>query len=188
MTPTNPPVFAMKLLTAFVPERTAEALSGDLLEHYACGRSGAWLWWQVVIALVVSARREARSSMLRAIGAVVLGDGVAASLCYGTTSLAGRLVRGETAYLLFVPLVFFSAAASGWIVRRSHSRPMVVVYAGFCIMASAVAFVALAFRIFNPLPAPALTFFVAVDFVVGPVGVLAGGFWASDVSARPSAS
>jgi len=81
---------------------------------------------------------------------------------------------------VFLPLAFFSAAASGWIVRRSHPRPMVVIYAGFCVAASVVAFAVYAWLpIAERMPIPILTFFLAVDFIIGPLGVLAGGVWGS---------
>jgi hypothetical protein len=81
---------------------------------------------------------------------------------------------------VFLPLVFLSAAASGWIVRRSHPRTMVVIFAGFCIVASAVAFAIYAWLpIYDRIPFPHLAFLVASDFIIGPVGVLAGGMWAS---------
>jgi len=100
-------------------------------------------------------------------------------------------VSGYKTFLVFVPLVFFSAAASGWIVRRSYPRPMVVIYAGFCLVASAVAFAMYAWLpIYEPIPLPVLAFLLASDFIIGPVGVLAGGIWASpgarDVWESPS--
>jgi hypothetical protein len=83
-------------------------------------------------------------------------------------------------YLVFLPLSFFSAAASGWIVRRSHPRPMVVVFAGFCVVASVVAFAVCAWlSVLDRMPAPILVFFVVVDFIIAPLGVLAGGLWGS---------
>ena len=185
MKPTNPPSLATKLLESLVPHRTSEALLGDLIEQYQGGRSRRWYWWQVILALVISAGGEGRTRKLQAVRAVVVGYVTGASLCYFTTSLAGRFVGRFVGvytayYLVFLPLSFFSAAASGWIVRRSHPRPMVVVFAGFCVVASVAAFAVCAWlSIFDRMPLPILAFFVAVDFMVAPLGVLAGGLWGS---------
>ncbi len=180
MKPTNPPSLATKLLESLVPQRTSEALAGDLIEQYECGRSRTWYWRQVILALVISAGREVRTRKLQTVSAVVVGYVTGASLFYFTTSLAARFVGGYTAYLVFLPLAFVSAAASGWIVRRSHPRAMVLVWAGFCVVASVVAFAVCAWlSVLDRMPAPIVAFFVAVDFIIGPLGVLAGGLWGS---------
>jgi hypothetical protein len=189
--PTNPPALATKLLESLVAERTSEALLGDLIEQYAAGRSRLWYWRQVLQALAISAGHEVRRRKLQSLSAIIVGCVTALPLSYFTTSLAARFVVGYKAYLVFLPLTFFSAAASGWIVRRSHPRPMVVIYAGFCLVASAISFAVYAWLpISDRMPAPVLAFFVAVDFIIGPLGVLAGGLWGSsgarDVSASPS--
>jgi hypothetical protein len=178
--PTNPPSLPTKLLELLVPQRTSEALLGDLIEQYESGRSRRWYWRQVILALVISAGREARTRKLQAIRAVIVGYLTGASLFYFTTSLAARFVGGYTAYFVFLPLAFFSAAASGWIVRRSHPRAMVLIWAGFCVVASVVAFAMYAWLpISDRMPAPILVFIAAVDFIVAPLGVLAGGLWGS---------
>jgi hypothetical protein len=178
--PTNPPALATKLLESLVAERTSEALLGDLIEQYAAGRSRLWYWRQVLQALAISAGQEVRRRKLQSISAIIVGCVTALPLCYFSTSLAARFVWGYKAYLVFLPLTFFSAAASGWIVRRSHPRPMVVIYAGFCVVASVVAFAVYAWLPFyDRMPGPVLAYFVAVDFIIGPLGVLAGGLWGS---------
>jgi len=188
----NPPSLATRLLESLGPQRTSEALLGDLIEQYEGGRSRTWYWRQVILALVISAGREVRTSKLQAVSAILVGYLTGASLCYFTTSLAARFVGSYTAaYFVFLPLAFFSAAASGWIVRRSYPRPMVIIYAGFCLVASAVAFAMYAWLpIYDPIPLPVLAFLLASDFIIGPVGVLAGGIWASpgarDVWESPS--
>jgi hypothetical protein len=189
--PTNPPALATKLLESFAAERTSEALLGDLIEQYQGGRSRVWYWRQVLQAVAISAGREVRRRKLQSISAIIVGCVTALPLCYFLTSLAARFVVGYKTYLVFLPLTFFSAAVSGWIVRRSHPRPMVVIYAGFCLVASAVAFALYAWLPnFERIPVPVLAYFFAVDFIIGPLGVLAGGLWGSsgarDVWASPS--
>ena len=130
MKPTHPPSLPTKLLELLVPQQTSEPLLGDLIEQYESGRSRRWYWRQVILALVISAGREARTRKLQAIRAVIVGYLTGASLCYFTTSAAGKFVGPYTvvgAYLLFLPLAFISAAISGWILHRSAlARPMVL--------------------------------------------------------------
>ena len=180
MKPNHPPSLPTKLLEALVPQRTSEALLGDLIEQYEGGRSRTWYWRQVILALVISAGREVRTRKLQSVSAVVVGYVTGASLFYFTTKLAARFVGGYTAYLVFLPLAFVSAAASGWILRRSHPRAMVLIFSGFCIVASVVSFaVYYSLPISDRAPAPVVAFFVVVDFIIWPLGVLAGGLWAS---------
>ena len=73
MKPTTPPSLATRLLESLVPQRTSEALLGDLIEQYQGGRSRTWYWQQVILALVISAGGEVRTRKLQAIRAVVVG-------------------------------------------------------------------------------------------------------------------
>jgi hypothetical protein len=132
------------------------------------------------MALVTFALREVRTHKLKAGSAIVVGYFCGASLCYFATSAAGRIVGPHTvlgAYLLFLPLAFISSAVSGWIVSRTHSRPMVVVFAVFCVVASVVAFAAYAVFPMDRMPLPMTVVVAAVDFVVAPIGVLVGGLF-----------
>lgn len=175
MKPTEPPALATALLELLIRPRTSAGLIGDLIEEYRNGRSRTWYWQQTIVALVLSAFREGREHKLQASSAIVLGYLCGASLCYFTTSAAGKFVGGYTAYLLFLPLAFVSAAISGWILSRTHSRPMVLVFAIFCVIASVVAFAAYAVFPVDRMPLPMTVVVAAVDFIIAPVGVLVGG-------------
>jgi hypothetical protein len=173
--PTDPPAFATTLLELMIPPRTSAALIGDLIEEYRNGRSRTWYWQQTIMALMMSAFREVRKHKLQTSSAIVLGYLCGASLCYVTTSIAGRFIGGYTAYIVFLPLAFISAATSGWILSRTHSRPMVLVFAIFCIIASVVAVAVYALFPVDRMPLPMTVVVVAVDFIIAPIGVLAGG-------------
>ena len=183
MKPTDPPALATALLELLIPPRTSAGLIGDLIEEHRNGRSRTWYWQQTIMALTMSAFREVREHKSQAISAIVLGYLCGASLCYFTTSAAGKFVGGYTvvgAYLLFLPLAFISAAISGWILSRTHSRPMVLVFAIFCVVASVVALAV--YALFVPvdrMPLLPLTIVLAIDFIIAPIGVLAGGLWGS---------
>jgi hypothetical protein len=127
-----------------------------------------------------SAFREGREHKLQASSAIVLGYLCGASLCYFTTSAAGKFVGPYTvvgAYLLFLPLAFISAAISGWILSRTHSRPMVLVFAMFCVIASVVAFAVYVLFPIDRMPLPMTVVVLTVDFIIAPIGVLAGGLF-----------
>jgi hypothetical protein len=50
------PSLAIALLNRFVPD--GEPLAGDLIEECAAGRSRAWLWYQVIAAIVMASVRR----------------------------------------------------------------------------------------------------------------------------------
>jgi len=180
--PTDPPALATALLELLIPPRTSAGLVGDLIEEYKNRRSRMWYWQQTIVALTMSAFREVRQHKFRAISAIVLGYLCGASLCYFTTSIAGKFVGPYTvvgAYLLFLPLAFISAAISGWILSRTHSRPMVLVFAIFCVIASVVALAVYVWFPIDRMPLPMMVVVLAIDFIIAPIGVLAGGLWGS---------
>jgi hypothetical protein len=176
--PTDPPALATALLELLIPPRTSAGLIGDLIEEYRNGRSRTWYWQQTIVALMMSAFREGREHKLQAGSAIVLGYLCGASLCYFMTSAAGKFVGPYTvvgAYLLFLPLAFISAATSGWILSRTHSRPMVLIFAVFCVTASVVALAVYALFPLDRMSLPMTVVVLAVDFIIAPIGVLAGG-------------
>lgn len=50
----DPPVVATWLLKRFGAGRYSESMAGDLIEQYGQGRSRAWYWRQVVLAILVA--------------------------------------------------------------------------------------------------------------------------------------
>ena len=180
MKPTDPPALATALMELLIPSRTSAGLIGDLVEEHRNGRSRTWYWQQTMMALTMSAFREAREQKFQAISAIILGYLCGASLCYFTTSAAGKFVGPYTvvgAYLLFLPLAFISAAISGWILSRTHSRLMVLVFAIFCVIASVVAVAVYVLFPLDRMPLPMTLVVLAVDFIIAPIGVLVGGLF-----------
>ena len=54
----NPPRLAVELLRYLCPSRNREAITGDLLERFAEGRSDGWFWRQVLVAVLVGAASQ----------------------------------------------------------------------------------------------------------------------------------
>lgn len=69
----RPPVVAAWLLQTFGSGPTIDALLGDLSEEYLAGRSRAWFWWQVLLAIAVTFANDVRANGLLTARAVALG-------------------------------------------------------------------------------------------------------------------
>ena len=54
----HPPRLAVWLLRQLCPSRNREAITGDLLERFAEGRSDGWFWRQVLVAVLVGAASQ----------------------------------------------------------------------------------------------------------------------------------
>jgi len=54
----QPPRLAVWLLRHLCPSRNREAITGDLLERLAEGRSDGWFWRQVLVAVLVGAASQ----------------------------------------------------------------------------------------------------------------------------------
>jgi len=130
--PTRPPVVATWLLRHFTPGPDTDTVVGDLFEHYQRGRSAAWYWREVLVAIATSAWLEVRQHPLRLLGAVAVGVVVAVSLDRTVTplwypllvryALHGRQARPED-----MPLVVFVMDAPfqvvlGWTVALCARR------------------------------------------------------------------
>jgi hypothetical protein len=61
MNPKNPPAMASWMLEHLILGDKNEALAGDLLEDFRRGRSAAWYWRQVLVAIVFGFTRELRA-------------------------------------------------------------------------------------------------------------------------------
>ena len=59
MTQRTMPRFALALLERFVPD--SEALAGDLVEEFECRPSIAWLWYQVLAAILTNLLGSSRT-------------------------------------------------------------------------------------------------------------------------------
>jgi hypothetical protein len=125
------------------------ALTGDLLEQYASGRSAFWLWRQALSAVVLNTYRTAYIERWIALRAVVVGAGVlgvSALIGRYTALLVGRplqtysldvILSGgsrpngwwflyRTAFWVLAPCMGWVVA--GWVVGRWHPRSMVMMF------------------------------------------------------------
>jgi hypothetical protein len=73
MTTVQPPALAARLLKRLVPAQDHDALLGDLCEEYQRGRSIAWYWFQILVAIVVRSWKDVGAHTLVAGRAVITG-------------------------------------------------------------------------------------------------------------------
>jgi len=129
----HPPAIATWLLRLFAPAIDADALEGDLLEHYQRGRSAWWYWREVAVVICTGIWLEARRHPLRVLSAVAAGWIVTAALVALVLpteySLVVRYVLGRQARPEEMSVVGFVMSAPfgllcGWIVARcaGHCR------------------------------------------------------------------
>jgi hypothetical protein len=73
MTLRQPPSVAGLLLKRLVPAHDHDALLGDLSEEYQRGRSIAWYWLQIFVAIAVGTWKDVRANALVAARAIIIG-------------------------------------------------------------------------------------------------------------------
>ena len=187
------PVLAAKLLDRLVSGPHAEALAGDLIEQYRQGRSGAWFWRQVLVAILAGVMRSVRDHKLQAAGAAAVGLAFYLLSPFPIIWLA-RWLANEGLLRFFwssIWLTYTACAVSGWIVARlrrvdtpADRLAMVCTYSASLLLFESVRvgvgfFITRATRLITPqlLPIIALVLLIRPLFVLlgGLTGVLAGG-------------
>jgi len=123
----HPPAIATWLLRRFVPTTDAEALAGDLFEHYQRGRSAWWYWREVFVAIFTGAWSDVRRHPFSLFGAVAVGwvatVALVALVLPTEYSLLVRYVLRHQARPEQMPFVGFVMTAPfgllcGWIVAQ----------------------------------------------------------------------
>jgi hypothetical protein len=145
MRSSHPPVVATWVLTRFCNRN--EVLAGDLAEEYQRGRTVAWYWRQVLVAILVSFGNEIRTNKLLTVRAVITGWAALilsgyligfplyrlcsrAMVALGLGTVWFWSLHYYTYPRMFVP--WFGGFLSGWLVARFHRTnraAMVTMYA-----------------------------------------------------------
>jgi hypothetical protein len=118
MKTSQPPILATKLLERFASGPHGDSLAGDLVEQYREGRSAAWYWRQVLLAIVVCLAKDRTlagpailGSLLVLLLMIVSVSRHPSSLGTGLFSMDITLLSGYCAF-----------SAWGWRQRRSAVR------------------------------------------------------------------
>lgn len=127
---------------------TDEALAGDLLEQFTQGRSAAWYWRQVLLAIAVGFGKEVRIHWILAIRATLIGlvvsTGASMLLIYLIVTLRKDGILELDSVPRFVPWAlssFLSGVVSGWLVAFLHPKnraAMLLTFTGALLIWSAM--------------------------------------------------
>jgi hypothetical protein len=124
---TTPPTLATWLLEHARFSTTDGVIAGDLLEEFHGGRSVAWYWRQVLMAIAVGCAGEVRQHRVLAMRAIM----ITWMANYGVLLLGRRLLGelfgsyrlpGLTIQLAMWAICFLGGAVSGVIVAFLHRR------------------------------------------------------------------
>ncbi len=72
MKTSQPPILATRLLERLASGPHGDALAGDLIEQYRQGRSAAWYWRQVLLAVVVGLAKDRTLGGLAILGSLLV--------------------------------------------------------------------------------------------------------------------
>jgi hypothetical protein len=205
----QPPIVATWLLQHFRSGRRNDSLTGDLIEEYRRGRSRAWYWRQVLMAIVISFSAEIWHHKLLTTRAVVAGW-TSLLLLSGLVRLSPPLSKEDGELLsLVIPFGwwYYHWGYWGWLtlclvsggsglmvarLHRTHQTAAVIAYAiswwlyylpGFCrLVMDALG---------NPRYVPSLVS-VLMFMLLIPISILLAGLWSvpgeSDLLAPKSTS
>jgi hypothetical protein len=176
-----PPVLATGLLERLVSGPHGDALAGDLVEQYRHGRSSAWFWRQVVVAILAGVGKGVRDHKVLAVRAIAFGLAFYLLSAFPIIWLAQWLANEGLLRFFWssIWLTYTACAVSGWIVARLHqhiSLAMVCVYATSLLLFEWVRWGAGFFigRAIHPITPQLLAISVLVLFT-RPLLVLLGG-------------
>jgi hypothetical protein len=122
------------------------ALTGDLLEECARGRSVVWYWRQVWIAILVGIWNSALDNKLLAVRAIAIAWATNLALWFLYLRFLQPLAptgpyTSLRAWLTNLSVILFTQSATGWIVartHRSHPIPMVSAVVGLLAVLTAL--------------------------------------------------
>ena len=124
MKPAKPPALATWLLEHARFSTTDSVIAGDLLEEFNRGRSAAWYWRQVLVAIVVGCTSEVRHHRGLAARAVLVTWAINyGALMLGREAMIELFRHGLLAYhpqLAHWAICFLGGLVSGLIVALLH--------------------------------------------------------------------
>ena len=174
MKSSEPPALARWLFERVRFSDTDEALAGDLLEEFTQGRSAAWYWRQVLVAIVVDYRKEVRIHWVLAIRAALIGLAVSTGVSILLHSLIVTMHRNGLMHsnprgVPWALTSFLSGIISGWLVAFLHPKnrgAMLVTFAGALLIWSSMGR--------GVIPGSQRLLSLLMDYVVVMAGIVAG--------------
>lgn len=195
------PAAAVWLLDTFRVTDGNAALIGDLAEECSAGRSSAWLWRQVLAAIVFAIGQEIYSHKLLTMRAVIVGEAAVLvtsaaiydAMWWTSAALAWHWPRPFTWLIMFTG--FFGQTVlrgslaglmlGGWVIGRFHRDQR----AAFVFLFAVLQFLALIVPGFtelyrlavNSIDQPRFRWYLEMDIaflLLCPMAVLLGGYLA----------
>lgn len=199
----EPPKLAKWVLKHFGSAN--EALAGDLIEEYVQGRSAAWYWRQVLIAVLIGCVSQVRRHKLLTVRAVIVGWAAWYISWYAVNLPVYKLYAKVLAVLglhpsfllwrqpytyplLFLPLV--GGFLSGWLVarlHRTHQTAMVLAYLTTVLLYSFPEWLRLTVDSFSNSRFLPYLLVHALTYSLLTVGILLGGLRHSEDNRTKSA-
>jgi hypothetical protein len=185
MKPSKPPALATWLVEHIQFSATDGAIAGDLLEEFTQGRSAAWYWRQVLVAIIVGYGKEVRNHWILAIRAVLIGLAVSTGVSILLHSLIDTLHEHGMMHSIprFAPWAltsFLSGIISGWFVAFLHPknrRAMLLTFAGTLLIWSLMGR--------GVMPGSERLASLLIDYVVVMVGIVAGALMIRGANGAP---
>jgi hypothetical protein len=121
MTPRHPPRFAIWLMETF---NVGQALTGDVIERYARGRSRVWFWRQALLAIALGSVKDLVEHKLLFARALLVGYAslwALTNLAYMVVPLFMDVAPVRQVFVLRL-LMFAIVMLIGWLIGRLH-RP-----------------------------------------------------------------
>jgi hypothetical protein len=174
MKSSEPPALARWLFERVRFSDTDEALAGDLLEEFTQGRSAAWYWRQVLVAIAVGYGKEVHIHWALAIRAALIGLAVSTGVSILLHSLIVTLHKNGLMHSIprFVPWAltsFLSGIISGWLVAFLHPKnrgAMLLTFAGSLLIWSSMGR--------GVFPGSQRLVSLLIDYVIVMAGIVAG--------------
>jgi hypothetical protein len=119
----RPPILATKLLERLASGPHGDALAGDLIEQYREGRSAAWYWRQVLLAIVVCLAKD------RTLGGPTLASLLVLLLMIASVGRHPSSL-GTSLFISNITLLLGYGAFALWVWRKQRSQARDAVIAG----------------------------------------------------------
>jgi hypothetical protein len=201
MRSSQPPIVAMWVLTHFGNRN--EVLAGDLVEEYQRGRTVAWYWRQVLVAILVGCGNEIRTHKLLTVRALITGWAALILSNYVSVPLYRLYSRAIMALglspltlwwrhyytypVMFVPCI--GGFLCGWLVarfHRTHRVAMVTMYVISVLLVGFPEFLRLATNSISNYRFVSYLFSYSLTECLFVASILVGGLWSTNTESAGS--
>lgn len=124
MKTSQPPILATRMLQRLASGPHGDALAGDLIEQYREGRSTAWYWRQVLLAIVVCLAKDRTLGGLAILGSLLVILLMSVGVVRHPSSLGSGL------FITNITLLSCYGAFAVWVWRQQRPERRAALRAG----------------------------------------------------------